>query len=87
MGPELEKGMAALEELADRGIIPGTSIKVIRDRLIDGVCFCGTRLDEGSPAPAAGSDHGATRAWSHRRYRGACAGSSDFDSKYARTGD
>lgn len=50
MGPELEKGMAALAELADRGIIPGTSIEVIRDRLIDGVCFCGTRLEEGSAA-------------------------------------
>ena len=48
--PELNKGMAALEELADRGIIPGTSIEIIRDRLIDGVCFCGTQLDEGSSA-------------------------------------
>jgi DNA sulfur modification protein DndD len=50
--PELNKGMATLEELADRGIIPGTSIEVIRDRLIDGECFCGTRLDENSPARA-----------------------------------
>ncbi len=50
MAPQLEKGMATLEELADKGIIPGTSIEVIRDRLIDGVCFCGTRLDEGSEA-------------------------------------
>jgi DNA sulfur modification protein DndD len=50
MAPQLEKGMATLEELADKGIIPGSSIEVIRDRLMDGVCFCGTRLDEGSDA-------------------------------------
>ena len=50
--PDLNKGLATLEELADRGIIPGTSIEVIRDRLIDNVCFCGTRLDDGSSARA-----------------------------------
>jgi DNA sulfur modification protein DndD len=47
---QLEKGMAVLESMADRGLIPGTSIEVIRDRLLDSVCFCGTPLDPGSPA-------------------------------------
>lgn len=47
---QLEKGMTILENLADRGLIPGTSIEVIRDRLLEGVCFCGTPLDRGSPA-------------------------------------
>lgn len=47
---QLEKGMAVLEGMADRGLIPGTSIEVIRDRLLDGVCFCGTMLGADSPA-------------------------------------
>jgi DNA sulfur modification protein DndD len=47
---QLDKGMAVLEGMADRGLIPGTSIEVIRDRLLDGVCFCGTPLEGGSPA-------------------------------------
>jgi DNA sulfur modification protein DndD len=47
---QLDKGMAVLEGMAVRGLIPGTSIEVIRDRILDGVCFCGTPLGEGSPA-------------------------------------
>ena len=47
---QLESGMATLKDLADRGVIPGTSIEVIRDRLIEGVCFCGTPLGAGSSA-------------------------------------
>lgn len=46
----LAQGMKTLEDLSDRGIIPGTSIEVIRDRLDEGVCFCGTDLGAGSDA-------------------------------------
>jgi DNA sulfur modification protein DndD len=48
MGETLSKGMAALEALADTGIIPGTSIEVLRDRLQIGTCICGEQLHEGS---------------------------------------
>lgn len=48
----LEHGLKALEDLADRGVIPGTSIEIIRDRIKEAVCFCGTPLHDGSDARA-----------------------------------
>lgn len=44
----LEKGVLVLQELADRNVIPGTSVEVLRDRLSLGVCICGEPLHEGS---------------------------------------
>lgn len=46
----LENGITLLSDLADRGIIPGTSIEVVRDRLDEGICLCGTPLTHGSDA-------------------------------------
>ncbi|CAK6695350.1 AAA family ATPase [Synechococcus sp. CBW1107] len=46
----LENGIKLLADLADRGIIPGTSIEVVRDRLDEGICLCGTLLPDGSDA-------------------------------------
>jgi DNA sulfur modification protein DndD len=48
MGDTLRRGMEALESLADRNIIPGTSVEVLRDRLAIGTCICGTDLADGS---------------------------------------
>ncbi|WP_411871685.1 AAA family ATPase [Vulcanococcus limneticus] len=50
MSDALNNGIDLLSELADRGIIPGTSIEVVRDRLDEGICLCGTALPKGSDA-------------------------------------
>ncbi len=44
IGSHLEKGMAALEELVSRKVIPGHSLEVLVDRLALGVCVCGADL-------------------------------------------
>ena len=44
---KLQAGLAKLRDLADRNVIPGTSIEVLRDRLQLGVCICGEELEEG----------------------------------------
>ena len=48
MGPQLQKGLNILGGLADRKVIPGTSIEVLSDRLELGICICGEKLDEGN---------------------------------------
>lgn len=48
MGESLSKGLASLESLAVQGVIPGTSIEVLRDRLILNRCICGESLEVGS---------------------------------------
>src|ERR1700674_98947 len=48
MGEPLSKGLAALETLADQGVIPGTSLEVLRDRLLLECCICGESLAPGS---------------------------------------
>ena len=45
----MEKGLGVLQELADRHVIPGTSVEVLRDRLALELCICGEALHEGSP--------------------------------------
>ena len=44
---QLQAGLAKLRDLADRNVIPGTSIEVLKDRLQLGVCICGAELEEG----------------------------------------
>jgi DNA sulfur modification protein DndD len=46
-GEPLRQGQKVLSDLADRGIIPGSSIGVLRDRLDQGTCICGESLAEG----------------------------------------
>jgi DNA sulfur modification protein DndD len=46
-GEPLRHGQKVLSDLADRGIIPGSSIGVLRDRLDQGICICGESLVEG----------------------------------------
>jgi DNA sulfur modification protein DndD len=48
MGENLEKGMAILSGLADRNVIPGTSVEVLTDRLDLETCICGEPLTAGS---------------------------------------
>jgi DNA sulfur modification protein DndD len=48
VGDVLDKGLGVLQELADRHVIPGTSVEVLRDRLELGLCICGEQLLEGS---------------------------------------
>ena len=48
LGPQLQTGLNILGGLADRKVIPGTSIEVLSDRLELGICICGENLDEGS---------------------------------------
>lgn len=48
IGETLEKGVGVLQELADRNVIPGTSVEVLRDRLELGLCICGEELTQGS---------------------------------------
>jgi DNA sulfur modification protein DndD len=48
IGETLTKGLAVLQELADRNVIPGTSVEVLRDRLELGYCICGEELGKGS---------------------------------------
>lgn len=47
-GEALQKGHAVLSRLRDQGVIPGSSIGVIKDRLDMGECICGEPLNEGS---------------------------------------
>lgn len=51
-GEQLQTGLMSLSELADRGVIPGTAVEVLVDRLQLEECICGTRLAEGSDARA-----------------------------------
>lgn len=44
----LADGQAKLEELADRRVIPNTSLKVLQDRLAEEECICGSDLHEGT---------------------------------------
>ena len=44
----LGDGIGLLENLADRQVIPGTSIEVLRDRLELAECICGESLEEGT---------------------------------------
>ena len=44
----LSEGVSLLESLADRNVIPGTSIEVLRDRLALGECICGESLEKGT---------------------------------------
>ena len=46
----LTRGYRILDELADRGVIPGTSIEVLTDRIDLGLCICGADLSEGQSA-------------------------------------
>lgn len=47
-GDQLELGRAKLEELADRRVIPNTSLQVLEDRLEEGWCICGSDIHPGS---------------------------------------
>jgi hypothetical protein len=49
VGRSLEKGLAVLQTLADRRVIPGPSVEVLRDRLDVSVCICGESLADDSP--------------------------------------
>ena len=46
-GEQLRQGQKVLSELADRGVIPGSSIGVLQDRLDMQECICGESLVEG----------------------------------------
>ena len=48
MGENLEKGMVLLSGLAERNVIPGTSVEVLTDRLELEECICGEPLTVGS---------------------------------------
>lgn len=48
MGEPLRRGLKTLDDLADRKVIPGTSIEVLRDRLEIEECICGEQLPPGS---------------------------------------
>jgi DNA sulfur modification protein DndD len=50
LGGNLDEGIKLLSDLADRNVIPGTSIEVLNDRLELEQCICGEPL-------APGSDH------------------------------
>ena len=47
MGSQLEIGLANLDDLADRHVIPGHSVEVLIDRLQLGLCICGESLTAG----------------------------------------
>ena len=49
MNSQLETGLANLDDLADRHVIPGHSVEVLIDRIQLGVCICGESLTEGHP--------------------------------------
>ena len=49
MGSQLEMGLANLDDLADRNVIPGHSVEVLIDRIQLGVCICGENLTAGHP--------------------------------------
>ncbi len=44
---KLQVGLTKLRDLADRNVIPGTAVEVLRDRLQLGICICGEKLEEG----------------------------------------
>jgi DNA sulfur modification protein DndD len=46
--PQMESGIAILSELADRRVIPGSSVQVIADRLELKECICGEALLPGT---------------------------------------
>lgn len=48
-GVKLSRGLEILDALADKNLIPNTSIQVLRDRLEEGVCICAEPLTAGSP--------------------------------------
>jgi DNA sulfur modification protein DndD len=48
LGSQLERGLAMLSDLADRQVIPGTSLNVLDDRLELQECICGEPLTPGS---------------------------------------
>ena len=48
MNERLQAGIGILSELADRHIIPGTSIEILKDRLELGECICGESLTLGT---------------------------------------
>lgn len=48
LSSHLENGLSVLSDLADRNVIPGTSLRVLDDRLELGVCICGEDLTPGS---------------------------------------
>ena len=48
MNERLQAGIGILSELADRHIIPGTSIEILKDRLELGECICGESLALGT---------------------------------------
>jgi DNA sulfur modification protein DndD len=50
MAPELSSGLRLMRGLADRNVIPGTSLEVLRDRVELETCICGESLSEGSKA-------------------------------------
>jgi DNA sulfur modification protein DndD len=48
LGSRLRVGLATLDDLADRKVIPGAAIEVLSDRLEIGVCICGETLEPGT---------------------------------------
>lgn len=52
LGGRLTEGLAILSGLADRGVIPSTSVPVLQDRLELQRCICGQDLSPGSAARA-----------------------------------
>lgn len=48
--PKLTAGLAVLEALADKGVIPSTALPVLQDRLDLGRCICEADLSEGTAA-------------------------------------
>ena len=48
LGNQLNLGIGLLSDLADRHVIPGTSLEVLTDRLEIGICVCGEPLAPGS---------------------------------------
>ena len=48
LGDKLQAGLAILDELADRNVIPGMSLGLLYDRLELGECICGEVLEEGT---------------------------------------
>lgn len=53
LGDQLEKGFEVLSELADKRVIPGTSVEVLTDRLELEQCICDEPLTVGSEHRAA----------------------------------
>lgn len=47
MRPKISEAMEVLKDLDSRGVIPGTSVEVLKDRLALNECICGEKLSEG----------------------------------------